>query len=130
MRTVFALIQGLDLGLFNGPHDNANAGRRNSLAVRYSNAANRIANGQLDSAVALLTSVLEKIDRADPPAPAPGNVDFPLALPPAFSASRYGGELVRRRHRRSEELEAGLPVLSLSAGRLVWPYPEDTPKER
>ena len=70
---------------------------------------------------------LEKIDGADPPAPAPESVDFPVALPPALSASRYRGELVRRRHRRSEGLEAGLPVSSLSAGRLVWPYPEDTP---
>ncbi len=37
------------------------------LAVRCSNAANRIANGQLDSAVALMTSVLEKIDGQAPP---------------------------------------------------------------
>ncbi|MEE8061177.1 MAG: FG-GAP repeat protein [Gemmatimonadales bacterium] len=66
-RALCDLIQTLDPGLFNGPNDNANKGRRNALANRACNAANRIADGQIDAAIALLDSLLDKVDGADPP---------------------------------------------------------------
>ncbi len=66
-RALCGLIQTLDLGLFNGPNDNANKGRRNALANRACKAANRIADGQSDAASALLGSLLDKVDGEDPP---------------------------------------------------------------
>jgi len=57
----------LDLGLFNGPNNNANKGRRNSLANRAANAANAIAQGDAQSAIDLLNSLLDKIDGQSKP---------------------------------------------------------------
>ncbi len=65
-RELCAEIQALDLALFNGPNANANAGRRNSLANRARNAANRIGAADSASAIALLESVLLQIDGVDP----------------------------------------------------------------
>ncbi len=55
------------MGLFNGPNDNANRGRRNALANRATDAANAIAAGDLQGAIDELTSLLEKIDGQSPP---------------------------------------------------------------
>ena len=57
----------MDLSLFNGPNDNANAGRRNSLANRARGAANKIAAGDFDGAINKLTSLLQKVDGQSPP---------------------------------------------------------------
>jgi hypothetical protein len=62
-----AQIQALDLGLFNGPNNNANKGRRNSLANRACNAAKKIANGDFANAIDKLESLLAKIDGESPP---------------------------------------------------------------
>ena len=60
-------IQGLDLSVFNGPNDNANSGRSNALANRATEAANAIAQGDIEGAIESLTSLLEKIDGETPP---------------------------------------------------------------
>jgi hypothetical protein len=60
-------IQSLDLTVFNGPNDNANKGRRNSLSNRATRAANAIAEGDIASAIESLTSLLQKIDGEVPP---------------------------------------------------------------
>ena len=67
IRLVCQSIQDLDLSLFNGANENANAGRRNSLAARCSNAANAIAEDDVESAVALLETVVQKVDGQSPP---------------------------------------------------------------
>jgi hypothetical protein len=64
-RVLALVVQATDLAPFNGPNNNANAGRRNSLAGRCSKAANRIGNVNVNSAIALLESVLAKIDGDD-----------------------------------------------------------------
>ena len=66
-RTLCAMIRDLNLALFNGPNNNANKGRRNALANRACGAANGIGDGNIDSAVASLMSLLDKVDDADPP---------------------------------------------------------------
>ena len=66
-RQVAAMIDALDLGLFTGPNDNADLGRRNSLSTRVRNAANAIASGDRAAARAILESVAEKLDGAEPP---------------------------------------------------------------
>ncbi len=66
-RLLCLSIQELDLSLFNGPNDNANAGRRNSLGTRCSSAANAIADGHFNAAIAVLQSVLERVDGQSPP---------------------------------------------------------------
>jgi hypothetical protein len=66
-RVLAQSIVSLDTSLFNGPNTNANKGRRNSLGKRASNAANAIANGDFESAIELLESLLLKIDGIDPP---------------------------------------------------------------
>ena len=58
-------IRALDRDLFNGPNDNANEGRRNSLANRACLAAKEIAAGQIPAAIAHLESLLDKIDGLD-----------------------------------------------------------------
>lgn len=66
-RDLCEAILDLDLALFNGPNDNANSGRRNSLANRACNAANAIAVGDLQSAIDLLEALLQKIDGESSP---------------------------------------------------------------
>ena len=65
-RFLADFIDGLDVGLFTGPNAKANSGRRNSMSSRVRNAANAIAQGSNPAARALLTTVLEKVDGADP----------------------------------------------------------------
>ena len=60
-------ILALDVSLFNGPNDSANSGRRNSLANRAAEAADSFAMGDVDAAIELLTSLLNKIDGQSPP---------------------------------------------------------------
>ena len=60
-------IEILNLDLFNGQNDNANAGRRNALVNRTQAAANAIAEGDLQTARDELVSLLEKIDGEIPP---------------------------------------------------------------
>ncbi|MCZ6836510.1 MAG: hypothetical protein O7G85_12110, partial [Planctomycetota bacterium] len=67
IRLVADGIEGIDLSGFNGPNDNANAGRRNSLASRVNQAANALAKGKESSALNLLMTVLEKVDDHSPP---------------------------------------------------------------
>jgi hypothetical protein len=57
----------LDLDLFNGPNNNANKGRRNSLVNRASGAANSIADEDFQEAIDRLTSLLQKVDGQSPP---------------------------------------------------------------
>ncbi|QOJ18511.1 MAG: FG-GAP repeat protein [Phycisphaeraceae bacterium] len=61
-RTLGAAVDGIDLGQFTGPNDNANKGRRNSLANRIRNAANAIAAEDYETAIDLLAGVLAKVD--------------------------------------------------------------------
>ena len=58
----------LDLGLFNGPNDAANAGRRQALAERAALAADLFADGNIAGAIDELTGLLKKID-GQPPSP-------------------------------------------------------------
>ena len=67
MLDLGAQILSLDLGLFNGPNNNANKGRRNSLANRARNAAKKIANGDFEDAIDKLESLLRKVDGDSPP---------------------------------------------------------------
>jgi hypothetical protein len=60
-------ILALSLDLFNGPNANSNAGRANSLANRANEAADFIADGDIPSAIDVLTSLLKKIDGQSPP---------------------------------------------------------------
>lgn len=60
-------IQVLSLGMFNGPNNNANQGRRNALANRATEAANAIAAGDIQSAIDSLMSLLAKVDGQSPP---------------------------------------------------------------
>lgn len=57
----------LDPGLFNAPNNNANRGRRNSLANRATEAANAIAAGDIQGAIDKLVSLLQKVDGQSPP---------------------------------------------------------------
>ncbi len=57
----------MDLGTFNGPSDNANEGRRHSLANRANESANLIAAGDTQGAIDKLNSLLSKIDGQSPP---------------------------------------------------------------
>ena len=74
-RIICSDIATLDISLFNGRNANANEGRRNSLASRCRNAADAIGRGSPSSAVALLRTVLQKVDGA--PQPADWVVDSP-----------------------------------------------------
>lgn len=67
-RDVAAMIATDQDLVFNGPNANCNTGRRNSLASRVNEAANAIAAGDTQSAIALLTCVLTKVDGEEPPA--------------------------------------------------------------
>ncbi len=67
IRDTADAIGALDLGLFNGPNNNANKGRRNSLANRIRNAANALSDGDEATALDLLQGVLEKVDDVSPP---------------------------------------------------------------
>jgi probable HAF family extracellular repeat protein len=65
-RLICLDFQSIDLSEFNGPNNNANKGRRNSLSTRCANAANYIAEDDFDSAIALFHTVLDKIDGIEP----------------------------------------------------------------
>ena len=52
---------------FSGPNNNANKGRRNSLANRATSAANLIAQGDYQGAIDKLVSLLEKVDGLSSP---------------------------------------------------------------
>lgn len=60
-------ILAINLSSFNGPNANANKGRRTALANRASEAANLIALGDYDGAIATLQSLLDKVDDLMPP---------------------------------------------------------------
>lgn len=66
-RDLCDAIGSLDLSLFNGPNNNANKGRRNSLANRACSAANAIADNDIDEAIDKLLSLLDKIDGESQP---------------------------------------------------------------
>jgi uncharacterized delta-60 repeat protein len=65
-RALAVAIDGVDLTVLTGPTDSANRGRRNSLASRVRNAAKAIAGQQEEAAIALLETVLEKLDGIEP----------------------------------------------------------------
>jgi len=60
-------IPELNLGLFSGPNTNANKARRSTLANHAAEAANLIALGNIEGAIAQLTILLKKIDGVGPP---------------------------------------------------------------
>ncbi len=66
-RGLASMLDTLSLSLFTGPNNNANSGRRNSLAGRIRSAANSIAIGQNAAARAHLNGVLLRIDDQEPP---------------------------------------------------------------
>lgn len=66
-RDLAGAIRALDPGLFNGPNNNANKGRRNALANRAATAANLIVDDDIDGAIDALQSLLAKIDGESPP---------------------------------------------------------------
>jgi len=55
------------LAVFDAPNNNAAKGRRNSLANRAAAAANAIADGSIQQAIDILTSLLAKVDGVTPP---------------------------------------------------------------
>lgn len=61
-RLLADVIGAISLGEFNGPNDNANKGRRNSLSNRVRNAAKAIAEGNYATAIDLLAEVFAKVD--------------------------------------------------------------------
>jgi len=61
-RNVANWIAALAVDVFNGPNDNANAGRRNSLSSRVRTAANAVAEMDYASAYTLLNKVLDRAD--------------------------------------------------------------------
>lgn len=61
-RLLADAIAATDLGDFNGPNNNANKGRRNSLSNRVRNAAKAIAHDDYDDAIDLLYGVLDRMD--------------------------------------------------------------------
>lgn len=65
-RMLADAIGAIDLTEFNGPNNNANKGRRNSLANRVRNAAKAIADGDDDDAIDQLLSALAKVDGVAP----------------------------------------------------------------
>jgi hypothetical protein len=65
-RSLASMVDALSLSLFTGPNDNANRGRRNSLAGRLRSAANALADGQDAAARAHLEAVLEKVAGVEP----------------------------------------------------------------
>lgn len=67
IRMTSDMIGEINVDSFNGPNDNANRGRRNSLANRVLIAANALALGEEEIALALLFSVLRRIDDQSPP---------------------------------------------------------------
>lgn len=67
IRMTSDMIGETNVTSFNGPNDNANRGRRNSLANRVRNAANALTLGDEETALDLLFSVLERIDDQSPP---------------------------------------------------------------
>ncbi len=60
-------ILAVQLAVFDAPNQNAAKGRRNSLANRAAAAANAIADGAIQQAIDILTSLLEKVDGVTPP---------------------------------------------------------------
>lgn len=62
IRTVAEQIDALPLDAMLAPNGNAAAGRRNSMSSRIHSAANNAANGNYNSAIALLSSVYGLID--------------------------------------------------------------------
>ncbi len=62
IRALADQVETFDLLLFSGPNNNANRGRRNSLASRIRKAGNRVGNGQNHSAISLVSGVLAKVD--------------------------------------------------------------------
>jgi hypothetical protein len=62
LRLVADAVSAIGLSDFNGPNDNANKGRRNSLSNRIRSAANEVAEGDYESAIELLAAVLAKVD--------------------------------------------------------------------
>ncbi|MFN7925422.1 MAG: hypothetical protein U0Q16_35310 [Bryobacteraceae bacterium] len=66
-RDTARAIETLDVGLFNGPNAQTNAGRRNALANRASEAAAFVAVGNLPAAQDELQSLLQKVDGIAPP---------------------------------------------------------------
>ncbi|HUW82479.1 MAG TPA: thrombospondin type 3 repeat-containing protein [Phycisphaerae bacterium] len=60
-------ILDVTLVVFDAPNNNAAKGRRNSLANRAAAAANAIADGNIQQAIDILTSLLEKVDGVTPP---------------------------------------------------------------
>ena len=62
IRMTSDMIGEINVDSFNGPNDNANRGRRHSLANRVRIAANALALGEEEIALALLFSVLRRID--------------------------------------------------------------------
>ncbi len=65
-RLLGDVVSALDVSLFNGANNNANQGRRNSLANRATEAANAIAAGDYETAIDLLVSLLAKVDGVEP----------------------------------------------------------------
>jgi hypothetical protein len=65
-RSLADQMASFDLSLFLGPNNNARDGRRNTLANHLSNAANRIASGDYNAAIAQLTTVLNRVDGVSP----------------------------------------------------------------
>lgn len=62
-----ATIEQLNLSLFNGPNENANSGRRTSLANRAQDAAQCLAVNDIQCAIGYLKSLLEKVDDISTP---------------------------------------------------------------
>lgn len=67
LRGLCEFIQNVDLGLFTGPNDNVNEGRRNALCNRANAAANVVAAGNFDAAINVLEALLDRVDGVNAP---------------------------------------------------------------
>jgi hypothetical protein len=67
LRDIAYNIQNFELDIFTGPNNNANKGRRGALSNRFDAAANAAAEGQVEEAIDILNSLLDRVDGIDVP---------------------------------------------------------------
>lgn len=67
LRTLCAYVEGLELGLFLAPNDNAAKGRRGAICNKLNSAANAISAGKTQDALDQLLGLREKLDELPKP---------------------------------------------------------------
>jgi len=67
LRDIAYNVQNFELDVFTGPNNNANKGRQGALSNRFNAAANAVAEAQVEEAIDVLNSLLDRIDSIDVP---------------------------------------------------------------